>query len=187
MQDGCVRRVVKRVCRWRYETDLQITRWLDRCRGNATPYVLRGHCRACGACCERPSMVVPALVYHLPTLRRLFLAWQRRVNGFELLEIERPGRVFVFRCTHFDPQTRRCDAYASRPGMCRDYPANLLDAPRPEFLPGCGHYALHPDAPRIRAELRELDVPPERLARLEREFYVIDAPEDVRRDPPSPA
>lgn len=75
------------------------------------------------------------------------------VNGFELVEADRQARAFVFRCTHFDWQTRRCDSYATRPAMCRDYPRVLLDQPWPELFEGCGFRVRAADAERQAAIL----------------------------------
>ena len=129
------------------------------------PYALGGACEGCAACCESPSIRVSWVTWHFPTLRRLFLAWQALVNGFVLASVERASRVFVFRCTHFDRATRRCDSYASRPGMCRDYPRVLLYQPDPDFLPGCGYRAVAKDARRF---LRVLDDQPMSEAQRER-------------------
>lgn len=108
-------------------------------RGLAKPrWELTGACEGCASCCEKPTIRAGKLLWYLPLSRRLFLAWQRHVNGFELVEAERDSRSFVFRCTHFDWETRRCDSYASRPFMCRDYPRVLLDGAWPELFEGCG-------------------------------------------------
>ena len=69
------------------------------------------------------------------------------MNGFELVRSDEESWTFVFRCTHFDPATRSCDSYGSRPGLCRDYPRLLLWQPNPELLPGCGCRA-RPRTPR---------------------------------------
>jgi Fe-S-cluster containining protein len=115
---------------------------------------------------------VPAPLFYLRSLRLLFLWWQRSVNGFERLAEDRRGRTFVFRCTHFDPITRLCDSYASRPGMCRDYPRVLLDGPAPEFLPGCTHRAVDPGAASFREALDELDLDPDVRARVEERLHL---------------
>jgi len=98
------------------------------------------------------------------------------VNGFVLTEEHASARLFVFRCTHFDWQTRSCDSYASRPGMCRDYPRLLLYQPRPELLPGCGYRALAPNADRLRRALREQPLSDAQRADLERRLD-LDPPD----------
>jgi uncharacterized protein len=138
MRDGPARRAVKALARARYAFDLRATRALRRRRGER-PYELGGACRRCARCCEAPAIQVGRLTWYLPTLRRAFLWWQRVVNGFEATGRDASARVFVFRCTHFDEATRSCDSYASRPGLCRDYPRALLWQPHPEMLPGCGY------------------------------------------------
>jgi len=67
------------------------------------------------------------------------------------VEARRAERNFVFRCTHFDPATRSCDSYASRPGMCRDYPRNLTYSALPEFLPECGYSAVYKKGEQLRS------------------------------------
>ncbi|RME27954.1 MAG: YkgJ family cysteine cluster protein [Deltaproteobacteria bacterium] len=85
----------------------------------------------------------------------MFVWWQRRVNGFELVEADRRGRALVFHCTHFDPHTRRCDSYHSRPFMCRDYPRALLDQAWPDLFEGCGFRIIAADADRQRRALSD--------------------------------
>jgi uncharacterized protein len=156
MKDGPFLRAVKAVARGRFALDLRLARALSRRRGRAW-FELAGECRRCARCCEAPAIRAHRAVFDLPLARALFLWWQRRVNGFELASASRAERLFVFRCTHFDWQTRSCDSYSSRPGMCRDYPRALLDQPAPEFLPGCGYRAR---APRAEHFLRVLDQQP---------------------------
>ena len=92
--------------------------------------------------------------------RGLFLAWHRRVNGFELVSEDARAGVFVFRCSHFDRATRSCDSYGSRPGMCRDYPRNLMWQPSPELLPACGYRAMPPNAAGLRAAIDRAEISP---------------------------
>ena len=171
MKDGLLRRAVKRVARARYAFDLTLTRRLRRARGER-PYALGGECRRCARCCEAPAIQVGRALLALRSLHGPFLWWQRVVNGFELLEARPRERMFVFRCTHFDPATRACDSYGSRPGMCRDYPRALLWQPRPEMLPGCGY---RPVNPRARALASALDAQPltdEQRAKLAKGLFL---------------
>ena len=133
-------------------------------------HALGGACRRCARCCEAPAIRANAAVWHLRTLRRAFLWWQERVNGFELAEAVARSRTFVFRCTHFDWTTRSCDSYASRPGMCRDYPRALLFQPAPEMLPGCGYRPVPPNAAGLRRALEAQALPPDQLERLKRDL-----------------
>jgi Fe-S-cluster containining protein len=171
MRDGLLRRAVKRVARVIYETDLRLTRGLRRARGKPV-LELGGTCQRCAKCCEAPSIQASRVVFHWRVARRLFLAWQRHVNGFELTGTEPRQRVFVFRCTHFDAETRRCDSYDSRPGMCRDYPRNLLDHPVPQFLPGCGYRAVNTRAARLEELLQAEELPAEKRARIVEVFHL---------------
>jgi Fe-S-cluster containining protein len=101
-------------------------------------------------------------------VRKLFLWWQERVNGFVLTAAEAESRTFVFRCTHFDPVARSCDSYDSRPGMCRDYPRLQLWESNPDFLPGCGYRAVTPNAARLTALLAEQPLSAEQREKLRR-------------------
>jgi hypothetical protein len=171
MRDGLLLRSVKRVARWRFSADLAVHRALRRARGER-PYVLGGECRLCARCCEAPAIQVGRALWYLPTLRRAFLWWQRRVNGFELVSRDSRARVFVFNCTHFDRATRTCDSYDSRPGMCRDYPRNLLAQPDPEMLPGCGYRPVAPNAEALLRALEGASLRAGQLARLKRDLHL---------------
>ncbi len=167
MRDGPARRLIKALVRGIWTLELGLRRRLDRARGRAR-WRLGGACGGCAACCEAPAIRVGVMVWYLPTLRRLFLAWQRHINGFQLQSSDRGARAFVFRCGHFDPRTRRCDSYESRPFLCRDYPRALLEQPWPELFEGCGFRAVPRDRERQLALLEGAALPPERLAELRR-------------------
>jgi uncharacterized protein len=83
-----------------------------------------------------------------------------------------PGRVFVFRCTHFDPVTRLCDSYATRPGMCRDYPRALLYQPSPELLPGCGYRVVARGRERWLRVLGQSGLSDEQLQKVKKGLYL---------------
>lgn len=169
MRDGPVRRGLKRLALASFVVDVHVARAWRRLRGERA-YRLGGDCRRCARCCEAPGIQVGRLTWYVPMLRRSFLAWQRRVNGFELVGRDPGGRTFVFRCTHFDPETRSCDSYDSRPGMCRDYPRALLWQPHPELLPGCGFRPVAPNAAALKRALEGRSLTPEQRERLEREL-----------------
>jgi hypothetical protein len=159
MQDVQVRRLVKRVARWEYELSLRASRALRRRRGGI-PYDLAGACQRCARCCEAPAIQGGPLTWYLPTVRRVFVWWQRAVNGFELVGRDVAAHVFVFRCTHFDLATRSCDSYDSRPGMCRDYPRALLDQPAPALFAECGYRPIAKNAERLLAVIRDRGLTP---------------------------
>ena len=170
MRDGALRRCLKTVARWHFYLGLATTRGLRRLEGER-PYLLAGACRGCASCCEAPSIQVGRAVWYLRSLRWVFLAWQRHVNGFELVGREQP-RTLVFRCTHFDPSTRRCDSYASRPGMCRDYPRALLWQVEPALFEGCGYRPLAHNATALMQELDVRGLTPEQLERLRERLHL---------------
>jgi len=171
MRDGLLRRGLKRVALLNFRINLGFHRWLRRARGER-PFRLGGDCRRCARCCEAPALSALPLVFHVPFLRRLWLLWQERVNGFVLLRTEPAARTFVFRCTHFDAETRACDSYDSRPGVCRDYPRLLLWQPNPEFLAGCGYRAVLGDAGGLAARLAEQPLRPEQREKLRRGLHL---------------
>ncbi len=173
MRDGTLLRAVKRVALWSHRADLAAHRALRGARGER-PWALGGGCRRSGACCEAPAISVGWLAWSMPTVRWLFLAWQRRVNGFERASKDGRARVFVFRCSHFDRSTRSCDSYDSRPAMCRDYPRHLMWQPNPELLPGCGYRAVAPNAAGLRASIDRLDLSPAQQDRLRRGLRLDD-------------
>jgi uncharacterized protein len=165
VRDGRLRRAVKALALAGFRANLAVWRSWRRLRGDR-PYRLGGSCNLCAQCCEAPAIKVQRLVWFLPSLRRSFLWWQRVVNGFELVDRDLAGRAFVFRCTHFDAATRRCDSYLSRPGMCRDYPRALLDQPDPGMLPACGYRPIAPRAEALLRELRRLPLSADQDAKL---------------------
>jgi Fe-S-cluster containining protein len=171
VRDGVGLRLVKRVALWNFRLNLGFHRLRGQLRGEHV-YRLAGDCRGCARCCEAPALRVWAWVAGLPQLRRLFLWWQQRVNGWAFVEEDCAAAVFVFHCSHFDPATRRCDSYDSRPGPCRDYPRLLLGQLRPDFLPGCGYRAQAPRAAQLRRALEARALPPATLARLRKELYL---------------
>jgi uncharacterized cysteine cluster protein YcgN (CxxCxxCC family) len=171
VRDGLLRRSVKAVARGAFFLNLWSDRGLRRLRG-ARPFALGGECRRCAACCEAPAIRVHAFVFLGPRLRRAFLWWQEQVNGFVLVEARRGERTFVFRCTHFDSVTRSCDSYASRPGLCRDYPRALLAQPGPTLLPGCGYRPVAFGASRLLRTLATQPMTDEQRARLARDLHL---------------
>ncbi len=188
MQDGPLLRAVKRVALWRFEIDLALDRALRRAR-HERPWTLAGRCHRAAFCCERPTIAVGRLIWSMPLARRLFLSWQKRVNGFDLVSEVAEAKAFVFRCRHFDGSTRSCDSYDSRPGICRDYPRLLLWQPQPELFPGCGYRALPPNAEGLRAALERLALTSEQREKLRRGLRLDGAaaeptPSGSRSNPP---
>lgn len=171
MKDGPVRIAIKAFARVCFAVDLRATRAIRRLRGEK-PHRLAGSCRLCARCCERPMIQTTAWTYRLATLRRVFLAWHRRVNGFVMVESHPRLHAFSFVCTHFDPQTRRCDSYGSRPGMCRDYPRALLWEGDPPFLDGCGYRAVAPNAEKVLELLEAENIAPEKLEELKEKLHL---------------
>lgn len=171
MTDGLLVTCLKAVTRTLWVVEIGIRRGFAGLRG-PPGYRLAGECRSCAKCCERPSIRGGLATWYLPPLRRLFLGWQRHVNGFELIEADEDAHAFVFRCSHFDWATRRCDSYHSRPFMCRDYPRALLAQPWPDLFPECGHRPIARNAEQLHAALAAQNLAPEKLAELERKLFL---------------
>jgi uncharacterized protein len=171
MKDGPLRRAIKRIALVRYTIDLWLTRLLLKARGEPR-YRLTGACNGCGRCCETPVIPVSRPVFFLRSLRWLTLTWHRAVNGFEYVGDDRRARLFVFRCTHYDPVTKQCDSYDSRPGMCRDYPRNLVYSALPEFFPECGYSAAYKKGEQLRQALLKANLPPEKYEELVRKLHL---------------
>jgi Fe-S-cluster containining protein len=172
MKDGPVRNVLTRLALGRYRGDLAFTRLVLRAKGEPR-YTLAGRCNGCGRCCETPMIQVGRFTLYLRVLRWLTLTWHRVVNGFVLVREYKRERIFAFRCTHYDPATKLCDSYDSRPGMCRDYPRNLVYAANPEFMKECGFYAVRKGGDGLRASLQNLPLTPEQRAELERKLHLL--------------
>ncbi len=157
-----------RLC-WVAEVGLRrVLQKMTRQRG----YQLAGSCGSCANCCEKPTIKAGPMLWKLPRLRQLFLAYQQKVNGFTLIEADDESQTFAFRCAHFDWKTRKCDSYHSRPFMCRDYPRALLQQPWPEFLPGCGYRPIAGNAEKLRAALAQTELSPEKREELERRMFL---------------
>lgn len=181
MKDGPGRRFVKRLALWNFYANVGLHRLWQRWK-RQDHYRLAGDCRLCAKCCEAPAIQVGWMTWNLRPVRRLFLAWQKHVNGFDLTGREPLSQAFVFRCQHFDWTTRQCDSYDSRPGMCRDYPRLLLEQPRPEFLPACGYRAVWRKADSFARALEAAQVGAETMERLKQELY-LDTTEGGKAPP----
>jgi Fe-S-cluster containining protein len=174
MRDGVIRIGLKAVARWVKTFDVLMTRWWLRRRGQQR-YRLTGSCLGCGRCCEAPSQAVSRLTWFVPSARRVFLWWQRVVNGFELVSADARFRIFTFRCTHYQPELKRCDSYASRPLMCRDYPQHLTFAALPELFPECSYVIQDKNAASFQAALKASGLSPDKVRELEEKLYLRGA------------
>ena len=107
-------------------------------------------------------------------LRALALWWQRLVNGFELVSSDPRFRTVTFRCTHYDPVTKQCDSYDSRPLICRDYPVNLTHEASPVLFDECSYRIVDVKAEALRDALARTTLSEEKRAELERKLHLGD-------------
>lgn len=171
MRDGIIRRAVKLAARCVYGLGAWIYDGGNRIVFKPQ-YELGGACARTGQCCVRPRIKVGYLTQKFVLYRRLWLWWQRVVNGFIFDGEEDGGRLHAFICTHYDAETRSCDSYDSRPGMCRHYPRLLLNQVEPNFHPGCGYRAVNVYADQLKAKLKQLRLDEEKVRKLEKDLHV---------------
>ncbi len=165
MKDNPPRIIIKRLAALRYAAEIGVRRWWRRLRGRRY-YRLGGHCIRCGKCCTSPVIEVYPMFFHLAPARLAIVFWHRIINGFVYIGENRKRKQFIFRCSHLDPETGTCDSYLSRPGLCRDYPRNLLDTPAPQMLDGCGYYPLLAKAEKMAVAIDGIDMPEDVRDRL---------------------
>lgn len=171
MRDGLFLKCFKTIVLIRFHVDRYLTRRYLHLKGEPL-YRLGGHCNQCGACCETPAVQVHRGVFLSRSATWLIKWWHWKINGFRLIEKDRKNRVFIFKCTHFDPETKQCDSYNSRPGMCRDYPRPLLFSTNPEFFKQCGHYPVRKSAGSFRQSIENLDFPDDKKQELIRKLHL---------------
>lgn len=172
MRDGRLLAAYKKTVRAIYLFELFLLRAYRRLRGQVE-YELKGSCGGCAKCCEAPTLALPRLFWYVPFLRRWFVRYQWHINRFRLVRIDYEARALVFSCAHFDPHTRRCDSYDSRPGVCWDYPRFQLDQPWPELFDECGYRAVSRRADALARALDATDLPPEQRERLKKRLHVL--------------
>ncbi len=171
MLDKLLRRVVKRFALAAFELDLACEQKWGKYRGKPM-FDLGGSCQKCAKCCEAPAISAFWPVRRFKTLRALFLAWHKQVNGFHLVREDRGLQAFVFRCEHFDRKTRRCLSYDTRPGMCRDYPRRLMYQPDPQMLEGCGYRPIAFGASRMMSALKKHNLSEEQMEKLRKGLFL---------------
>jgi len=170
MKDGVMIKSVKIIALTRYRIDLLFTRFILKLKSEPG-YIIKGECCGCGSCCETPMIRTYAPFFYLKSLRWLYLTWHKKINGFILFEEKRIERTFVFKCTHLSSKTKKCDAYSSRPGMCRDYPRNILYNTPPNFISGCSYSPIAKNANKINKSLDKLNLPKEKLDKIKKAFF----------------
>ena len=167
MRDGPIRIALKMIALTRFYLDMALWRFWRRLRGDYPRYDLVGQCEPCGACCVSPAIHVPSILLRTPPALHLFLLWQRFVNRFELRDIEAETLTIRFKCHHYDSQTKHCLNYRTRPGICRDYPANLRFAARASLHDDCSYQLIDRYEVRLQSALDASDLPPEKIAEIQ--------------------
>ena len=171
MKDATSLALVKRIIRLLWSLD-RLLRRIFMIGRRWRYWKLDGACNGCGSCCVEPSIHVGLITWQLPLARRLFVAWQERINGFVYFGQDEEGHALIFRCTHYEPACKRCDSYASRPSMCREYPKTLLAQAWPELFPTCGHRVRARKADKLRQGIEATSLSPEAKAELRRKLRI---------------
>lgn len=166
MRDGPIRIVLKSLALLRFYVDLWLWRGWQRVRGRRPRHDLSGSCNGCGRCCETPTLQVSARLLNAPIVLQAFLWWQELVNGLTFQGADVQHQELRFTCAHYDAETKRCDAYATRPGMCRDYPKNLRYATRPVLFPECSYVLVDRLDVRLDVAMEAANLPPEKIAEI---------------------
>jgi uncharacterized protein len=171
VKDGVLRKSIKRIARLFSGLDLRLSR-----RFSAPPrYKLKGSCNGCGKCCESPSVQADKLVFHISILKSIFLGWHQWVNGFILKETDARLRLFVFHCTHYNPVSKQCDSYDSRPMMCRDYPVNHTFDAVPQLFDECGFQMVDKNSKALLEQLKKTNLSNEKLLEMKKKLFLDDA------------
>lgn len=171
MRDNFAQKFIKNCIRTYYLSSL----WLNRknLKKMGLPrYQLTGKCEGCGKCCENPGIRVGFLVTHIDFCRKIFIVWQKKINGFIFQRLDKENQVLYFTCHHFDPKTRLCDSYDSRPGMCRDYPRNLLYTSIPDFFQECGYRPIDKNAEKFNRALEKISLDESKKKKIKDKLFL---------------
>lgn len=171
MRDNLVLKLIKGTARHYYFFTLWIQRQHLKRKGRPK-YTLTGKCEGCGKCCEKPAIKVGFLVNFLKSFRWVYVLWQRKINGFILQQHNEETQVLYFTCTHWDATSKRCDSYESRPGMCRDYPRNLLYSSVPDFFDECGYKPLDKNAAKFNLALEKVLIDEEKKKKIKEKLFL---------------
>jgi Fe-S-cluster containining protein len=77
-----------------------------------------------------------------------------------------------FLCTHWDATSKRCDSYESRPGICRDYPRNLLYSSIPDFFAECGYRPIDKNAEKFNLALEKVLIDEEKKKKIKEKLFL---------------
>jgi Fe-S-cluster containining protein len=171
MRDNFIQKIVKNSIRCYYLSAL----WLNRKRlkrKGLPKYELLGKCEGCGKCCENPAIKVGFFLSYINTCRTIYFWWQKKINGFVFQREDEDRHIFYFLCTHWDTKTKRCDSYESRPGICRDYPRNLLYSSIPDFFEECGYKPKDKNAEKFNLALEKVNLDEEKKDQLKKKLFL---------------
>ena len=171
MRDNFAQRAIKNTLRHYYFFTLWIQRQHLKRKGRPK-YILTGNCEGCGKCCENPAIKVGFLVTYLKSFRAIYVLWQKKINGFVYQRQNVEDQVLYFTCNHWDAQTKRCDSYDSRPGMCRDYPRNLLYSSVPDFFEECGFKPLDKNAAKFKLALDKVPLDEDKKKKIKDKLFL---------------
>ena len=108
-------------------------------------YKRDGKCNGCGNCCVDVGIQVGSYLINNRYLLKIFLFSQEYFNGFVLKSIHKEENIILFKCLHFNNETRKCMNYNYRSLMCQKYPPINTFIKKPEFLEGCGYFPVRKD------------------------------------------
>lgn len=171
MRDNLAQKLIKNTLRHYYLFTLWLYRQNQKRKGRPK-YILTGKCEGCGKCCENPAIKVGFFVAHFKSFRAIYVWWQKKINGFVYQRENAETQVLYFICTHWDPQTRLCDSYDSRPGMCRDYPRNLLYSSIPDFFKECGYKPIDKNAEKFKLALDKIPIDDEKKKKIKDKLFL---------------
>lgn len=171
MRDNFAQKLIKNSFRTYYLFSL----WLNRKRlkrKGLPKYTLIGNCESCGKCCENPAIKIGFLLNNIKFFKYLYNLWQKKINGFIFQKHNQETKVFYFICNHWDSNSKKCDSYDSRPGMCRDYPRNLLYSSIPDFFKECGYKPLDKNAKKFNLALDKISIDEEKKKKIKEKLFL---------------
>ena len=101
----------------------EVDHWLTQLTLDIFPkrYQRKGSCERTGVCCRNIGIVGPRWIFASPLAKKIVVWWYEYVNEFYLKTIQPDEQVFIFGCPYL--KENLCSRHATRPPLCRRYPA----------------------------------------------------------------